>query len=114
MEERTLKEIQKEVDVWASQFKKPYFEPLSQLASMIEEVGEISRILNIKYGDKNKKDSEILSTLEEELGDLFLNIVCLANSQNIDLTQACFSKLDKLYKRDNFRFERIEHEKSRS
>ncbi len=57
------------------------------------------------YGDKNKKNKEILADLEEELGDLFFNIVCLANSQNINLTNCYFRKLDKLYQRDNMRFE---------
>lgn len=68
---KTMDEIQKEVDVWVNQFEKTYFSPLSQLASITEELGEVARILNVLYGDKNAKDGENIKALEEKLGDLF-------------------------------------------
>lgn len=110
METRTLEQVQKEVDMWAKQFKTPYFSPLSQMACITEEVGEIARILNIQYGDKNKKKQECSLDLEEEIGDLFFTLVCLANSQSINLTNSYFRKLDKLYTRDNNRFERMDEQ----
>lgn len=106
MESKTLKQIQTEVDDWANQFTKPYFEPLSMMAAMTEEVGEIARVLNRMYGDKKSKDGENIKDLEEELGDLLFSLVCMANAQKIDLTKAYERKTDKIINRDNNRFER--------
>ena len=104
--DKSLEKMQNEVDVWARQFKKPYFSPLSMIATMTEELGEVARLINIMYGDKNKKSSETLKSLEEELGDLMFTIICLANDQNISLSAAHEKKLEKLYVRDNNRFEK--------
>jgi len=104
---KTLEQIQNEVDVWAHQFEKPYFSPLSMIATMAEELGEVARVVNIMYGDKNKKDREALKSLEEELGDLLFTIICLANDQKISLSDAHEKKLAKLYGRDNNRFEKV-------
>ena len=103
---KTLEQIQNDVDVWAHQFEKPYFSPLSMVATMTEELGEVARVVNIMYGDKNLKNSESLKNLEEELGDLMFTIICLANDQNISLSNAHEKKLEKLYGRDNNRFEK--------
>ena len=102
----TLSTIQKEVDEWARQFTKPYFSPLSQVLCMQEELGEVSRVINDMYGDKKKKKEENLKELEEELGDLLFTIICMANSQNIDLNQAYERKMNKVKTRDNDRFEK--------
>ena len=104
--EKSLEQIQSEVDTWAHQFEKPYFSPLSMVATMAEELGEVARVVNILYGDKNKKDTETLKDLEEELGDLMFTIICLANAQNISLSEAYERKVEKLYSRDNDRFEK--------
>ena len=104
--ERTLSQIQKEVDDWAQQFEKPYFEPLSMMATMTEEVGEVARVINHMYGDKQKKDTENLKNLQEELGDVLFTIICIANDQKISLDKAFQQKIEKLYGRDNNRFER--------
>ncbi len=104
--EKTIAEIQKEVDEWAQQFEKPYFSPLSMLATMTEELGEVSRVINNLYGDKKKKEGEHLKDLEEELGDLLFTIICMANYHNISLNDAQERKLEKIYGRDNNRFKR--------
>ncbi len=104
--EKTISEIQKEVDDWAQQFEKPYFSPLSMLATMTEELGEVSRVVNCMYGDKNKKNGESLKALEEELGDLLFALICMANDQEISLDSAFTKKMEKVYQRDNNRFVR--------
>ncbi len=104
--EKTMAQIQKEVDDWAQQFEKPYFSPLSMVATMTEECGEVARVMNNLYGEKKKKDGENLNDLEEELGDLLFTIICIANDQNISLTKAHERKLEKIYNRDNNRFTR--------
>ena len=106
MESKTLNQVQEEVDSWANQFEKPYFEPLSRMAAMTEEVGEVARVLNRMYGDKKSKEGENLKDLEEELGDLLFTLVCMANAEGIDLTAAYERKMDKVLKRDTSRFER--------
>lgn len=103
---KTLNQIQNEIDDWANQFTKPYFEPLSRMAAMTEEVGEVARVLNRMYGDKKSKDGENIKDLEEELGDVLFTLVCMANAEKIDLIAAYERKMDKVLKRDNNRFER--------
>ena len=104
--EKSMDQMQKDVDVWAHQFEKPYFSQLSMIATMVEELGEVARVVNIMYGDKNKKDSESLKSLEEELGDLMFTIICLANAEGISLSEAHEMKINKLYGRDNNRFQK--------
>lgn len=96
--------MQKEVDEWANQFEKPYFSPLSRMAALTEEVGELARIINRMYGDKPKKDTENIVNLEEELGDILFSLICMANAENIDLEQAWVRKLEKINIKDNNRF----------
>ena len=104
--EKSLATMQKEVDSWAQQFKKPYFAPLSILAASIEELGEIARILNDMYGDKPKKSIDELSDLRKEVSDLIFNLICLANSEKIDLSVGWEEKMVKVNKRDIDRFEK--------
>jgi len=103
---KNLNQIQIEIDEWASQFVKPYFEPLSRMAAMTEEVGEVARVINRMYGDKKSKDNENIKDLEEELGDLLFTLVCMANAEKIDLTNAYKRKMDKVLNRDTNRFEK--------
>lgn len=104
MNEKTIIEMQKEVDEWANQFEKPYFSPLSRMAALTEEIGELARVINRMYGDKPKKDTENIKNLEEEIGDILFSLVCTANAENINLSQAWERKLEKVYGRDNNRF----------
>ncbi|MDO8513419.1 MAG: nucleotide pyrophosphohydrolase [bacterium] len=102
----SLKPLQKEVDDWVRQFTKPYFQPLSQFARLAEELGEVARVLNYLHGDKKPKATEDYSDLEEELGDVLFTLICLANSQNIDLDQSWQKVMDKCHNRDNNRYEK--------
>lgn len=105
----SLKEIQKQVDDWAQQFKKPYFEPLVQMACLTEETGEVARELNHLYGEKKRKSSEPEGNLGQELSQMLFTVSCIANSQGIDL-QKEFDKMmeEKYYKRDANRYEKKE------
>ena len=106
--DKTLSQIQKEIDEWVNQFTEPYFPPLSRMACMTEEVGEVARVINRMYGSKKNKENENIKDLEEELGDLLFTVVCMANAENIDLVRAYERKMDKVFTRDNFRLKRKE------
>ena len=95
---------QQQVDDMLQQYEKPYWHPLSQLARMIEEVGEVSRILNHRFGDKPKKHDEQHEELADELADVLYAVICLANSQNIDLDEPMQRAIAKLETRDAGRF----------
>ncbi|MBI2498743.1 nucleotide pyrophosphohydrolase [Candidatus Woesearchaeota archaeon] len=103
----TLRDIQKQVDEWASQFKLPYWQPLEILARLVEETGELARELNHRFGAKKKKETEPKGDLGDEITDVMFTLCCLANREGIDL-QAEWDKMmgKKLYGRDNQRFER--------
>src|SRR5690606_18474246 len=94
-----LQEIQKEVDLYISQFEEGYFHPLSMLARLTEEVGELAREINHQYGEKPKKETEEENSIENELGDLLFIIACFANSLQIDLDKSFHQVMDKYYQR---------------
>jgi NTP pyrophosphatase (non-canonical NTP hydrolase) len=101
-----LKKIQQEVDNWVQQYKIPYWQPLEILARLTEEVGELAREINHRYGAKKKKSTEELKEVEDELGDIIFTIACMANSLNIDLNKSFSITMDKCYGRDKSRFEK--------
>ena len=103
MKEKSMKEMQREVDEYIGQFREGYFGPLSMLARMTEEVGELAREGNHLFGEKPKKPDEEASSLEMELGDLLFIIICFANSQGIDLEEAFNKVMDKYATRDRNR-----------
>ena len=100
-----MKYIQRETEEWINQFKVGYYKPLEILAQMVEEVGELSRELNNRYGPRVKKSPEDTADVGSELGDIIFAIVCLANSHNIDLDNVWKNHMDKLTSRDKNRFE---------
>ncbi|HEY2421309.1 MAG TPA: nucleotide pyrophosphohydrolase [Neobacillus sp.] len=104
---KSMKDLQKEVDTYISQFKEGYFSPLAMLARLTEELGELAREVNHYYGEKPKKTDEEQKTINEELGDLLFVIVCLANSLNIDLEEAHDTVMKKFNTRDKNRWTRI-------
>lgn len=108
MEEQSMKAMQREVDQYISQFKEGYFHPLSMLARMTEEVGELAREVNHRYGEKPKKPEEAEQNMEMELGDLLFILICFANSLNIDLEEAFRQVMNKYEERDANRWTPIE------
>ncbi len=107
---KTMKQLQEEVNTYISQFKEGYFSPLAMLARMTEELGELAREVNHYYGEKPKKASEKENTIEEELGDMLFVLICFANSLNIDLEEAHNRVMEKFNTRDKNRWTRIETE----
>ncbi len=108
MEQKTMKDMQKEVDAYISQFKEGYFSPLAMLVRLTEEMGELAREINHYYGEKPKKSTEKERTIEEELGDVLFVMICMANSLNIDLETAHNIVMEKFNTRDKDRWTRIE------
>ncbi|MBX0356238.1 nucleotide pyrophosphohydrolase [Halobacillus sp. Nhm2S1] len=104
----TTKDIQKRVDDYISQFKEGYFSPLSLQARLTEEVGEMAREINHRYGEKPKKSTEVDKALEEELGDVIFVLTCFANSLDIDLSDAFEQSMSKIETRDKDRWTRKE------
>ena len=102
----SLKEIQQEVDNWVSPFKEGYWTPHEILARLIEETGELAREINHLYGPKKKKSTEELKELGDEMGDIIFTLCCLANSKGIDLSESFQRVMEKIYNRDNKRFEK--------
>jgi NTP pyrophosphatase (non-canonical NTP hydrolase) len=105
-ENKTVKELQQEVDSYISQFKEGYFSPLALMARMTEELGELAREVNHYYGEKPKKHDEEEKTIEEELGDMLFVMICFANSLNIDLETAHDRVMNKFNTRDKDRWTR--------
>lgn len=99
-----LKDIQKEVDDVLKSYAEPYWSPLSILARIAEEVGELARLLNHIYGDKPKKPTEAKQELGEEIMDVIFTCVCLANREGVDLDEEFKKSLDKMRIRDKDRF----------
>jgi NTP pyrophosphatase (non-canonical NTP hydrolase) len=105
--DKTMKDLQAEVDRYISQFKEGYFSPLSMLARMTEEIGELAREINHYYGEKPKKTTEDEKPIAEEMGDILFVLICFANSLNIDLAEAHDYVMNKFNTRDKDRWTRI-------
>ncbi|PTQ51990.1 MAG: MazG nucleotide pyrophosphohydrolase [Brockia lithotrophica] len=103
---KTLPEIQREVDELISGYAAGYFTPLTMVARLAEEVGELAREVNHRFGEKPKKPTEPEGSLEEELGDVFFVLVSFANAQGIDLEAAYESVMAKYRTRDRDRWPR--------
>ena|SRR5687768_2410726 len=100
----SLREVQQLIDRWMRQRGWGYWEPLSQLARMTEELGEVARVVNHLYGEKPKKLDEAEQELGLEMADLLYTMICLANSQGIDLQDALERALEKYGTRDALRY----------
>jgi NTP pyrophosphatase (non-canonical NTP hydrolase) len=95
---------QKDLNEWFKQEGWSYWSPHEILARLIEEVGELARLINHEYGPKKKKEGEKGQDFEDELGDVLYTLACFANTHNIDLDQALKKSIDKVKDRDQGRF----------
>jgi NTP pyrophosphatase (non-canonical NTP hydrolase) len=99
-----LKDAQARVDAWISQFEEGYWPPLSNLARLTEEVGELAREMNHRFGHKPKKADEPDQDLAIELADVLFVLLVIANEQGIDLEEALAKVLEKYRLRDSDRW----------
>lgn len=101
-----LKEAQARVDAWIGQFEEGYWPPLANLARLTEEVGELARLMNHRFGPKKKKAVEADQELGEELADILFVLLVIANDQGVDLGTALEGVLEKYRLRDSDRWVR--------
>ena len=99
-----MKDAQRSVEEWISQFEEGYWPPLANLARLMEEVGELARLVNHRFGTKPKKPDEGKQEMAEELADVLFVILCLANEQRIDLDEAFERVMEKYHLRDGERW----------
>ena len=99
----TIAEMQEIVDEWIKTIGVRYFNELTNMAVLTEEVGEVARIIARKYGEQSFKDSDLEKDLGDELADVLWVLVCLANQTGVDLTDAFKRNLQKKSSRDKSR-----------
>ena len=99
----TIEEAQKTVDEWINTIGVRYFNELTNMAQLTEEVGEVARIIARRYGEQSEKESDKDKDLGEEFADVLFVLICLANQTDIDLTEAFNKRMDNKTKRDKNR-----------
>jgi len=101
-----MNKSQKQIDAWFKEKNWPYWTPHEILARLVEEVGELARLVNHQYGPKKKKPSEAEQNIEDEVGDVLYALACLANTHDIDLDEALQKSISKVESRDKSRFDK--------
>jgi len=100
----SLDEAQRRVDTWVRQFEEGYFDPLTNMARLSEEVGELAREVNHRFGQKTRKASEAEVDLGLEMADILFVLICMANREGIDLQEAFDRMMAKVEARDEHRW----------
>ena len=95
-----IKEAQQIVDTWIKNVGVRYFNELTNMAMLTEEVGEVARIIARRYGEQSEKESDKNKDLGDELADVLFVLICLANQTGVDLEEALMKNLDKKTGRD--------------
>ena len=98
----TIQEAQERVDQWIKTYGVRYFNELTNMACLTEEVGELARVIARKYGEQSFKDGES-QDVSEEMADVLWVLICLANQTGVDLTDALEASIEKKTKRDKDR-----------
>jgi NTP pyrophosphatase (non-canonical NTP hydrolase) len=101
--ELTLSDAQTKVDEWIRKYGVRYFNELTNMAILTEEVGEVARIISRVYGEQSSKDSDLKKSLPDEMADVLFVLICMANQTGIDLTEAFEKNLEKKTLRDSTR-----------
>ena len=99
----TIESAQQQVDQWIKTIGVRYFNELTNLGILMEEVGELSRIMVRKYGEQSFKDTDISRELADEMADVLWVLICLANQTGVNLTEALEKNLEKKTLRDKNR-----------
>ncbi len=100
MENITISEAQDQVDQWIKKIGVRYFNELTNIAILMEEVGELARIMARKYGEQSFKESDKKNELADEMADVLWVLICLANQTGVNLTDAFRNNMNKKTKRD--------------
>ena len=103
MEDVSISKAQELVDKWINTIGVRYFNELTNMSILTEEVGEVARIISRRYGEQSEKESDKNLDLGDELADVMFVLICLANQTGVDLQQAFIKNLDKKTKRDAHR-----------
>ena len=98
-----LNQAQQAVDEWIKEHGVRYFDELTNMAQLTEEVGEVARIIARRYGEQSEKESDKEKDLGEELADVIFVVLCLANQTGVDIQEAFDRKLQKKTERDRLR-----------
>ena len=98
-----IKNAQKKVDDWIKKYGIRYFDIMTNMAILTEEVGEVARVISREYGEQSKRKKDESLNLSEELSDVLFVVFCIANQTNIDLQSEFNKKLDKKTARDSLR-----------
>lgn len=99
----TIQEAQQQVDQWIKSHGVRYFNEMTNMAILTEEVGEVARIMARRYGEQSEKESDKSKDLGDEMADVLWVLICLANQTGVDLTQAFKNNLEKKTERDKNR-----------
>jgi len=102
-DEMTIKQAQETIDQWITTTGVRYFDELTNTAILMEEVGEVARIMARQYGEQSFKEGEGGEDLADEFADVLFVLICLANQTGVDLTEALIHNLEKKTKRDKER-----------
>lgn len=103
MEEITIREAQARVDEWIHTYGVRYFNELTNMAVLMEEVGEVARLMARTYGEQSFKPSDRTHNLADEMADVLWVLICLANQTGVDLTEAFHRNIEKKTQRDKNR-----------
>ncbi len=98
-----IQDAQKQVDAWIKEHGVRYFNELTNMAQLTEEVGEVARIIARRYGEQSEKESDKNKDLGEELSDVVFVVLCLANQTGVDLQEAFDRRMEHKAKRDHDR-----------
>jgi len=99
----TIQELQQQVDQWIKAHGVRYFNELTNMAILTEEVGELARIIARRYGEQSEKESDKNKDLGDEMADVLWVLICLANQTGVDLTEALKKNIEKKTNRDQDR-----------
>ncbi len=102
----SLSEAQARVDRWIAQFEEGYFDPLTNMARLAEETGELAREVNHRFGQKTKKQDEPEGDMAMEMADILFVLICMANREGINLDEAFDRMMSKVETRDENRWTR--------
>jgi len=99
----TIKEAQAKIDQWIQEYGVRYFDEMTNMAILVEEVGEVARIMSRRYGEQSEKESDKNKDLGDEMADVLFVLMCMANQTGVDLEKALEKNLEKKTNRDHSR-----------